>query len=418
VTSIITGPSSFNRRSALMSDHVIQFHRLSFVPDGQDVVVGRPDTGSYAVLPSDGAELLRRLAEGMSADQAADWYEGTFGEPVDLGDFLESMDDLGFLRSGGEPPAPAPVPRFQGLGRALFSWPAWIAYLLTAAACMYLLARNPDLRPRPAMVYFTSSLVAVQLVVLFGQTPLAFLHESFHVLALRRLGLPSKLSVSNRLTYVVFETQSSGLLSVPRNRRYLPFLAGILLDLQVFFILDLIASASRSGTGFAFAGRLCLALSYVVAARIGWQFLLYLRTDLYYVLATALNCQDLHDASSAIFVNRIRRAFRRTARIVDEEQWTERDRRVGAWYGWFLVIGYAAAIGLFIAVFVPVVLIYIERDSSGLLSDPAGARFWNSVVSLAIIVFNIGLPIFLARRKRRVNTSRGPRPSADSSGVV
>jgi hypothetical protein len=401
-----------------MNDQAIDFYRLSFVPDGLDVVVGRPETGSYAVLPHDGAELLRHLTEGMSTKQAAEWYEGTFGEPVDLSDFLESMDGLGFLRPAGTPVTAAPVVRFQRLGRVLFSWPAWIGYLLIAAACLYLLVRQPDLRPRPSMVYFTSSLVAVQILVLFGQTPLAFLHESFHVLAMRRLGLPSKLSISNRLTYVVFETQSSGLLSVPRNRRYLPFMAGILLDLEVFFILDLVAVVSRSGNGFALVGRICLALSYVVAARIGWQFLLYLQTDLYYVLATALNCQDLHAASSAIFANRIRRAFGRTAHLVDEGQWTERDRRVGAWYGWFLMLGYTAAAGLAFLVFVPVVLIYIERDSSGLLSDPSGARFWNSVISLVIIAFNVFMPIFLARRKRRVNASRRPRPAADSPGVM
>jgi len=401
-----------------MADQAIHFHRLSFVPDGLDVIVGRPDAGSYAVLPRDGAELLRHLTEGMSARRAAEWYETTFGEPVDVSDFLESMDGLGFLRPADAPIAPAAAPRFQWLGRVLFSRPAWTGYLLIATACLYLLVRQPELRPRPSMVYFTGSLVLVQLLVLFGQTPLAFLHESFHVLAMRRLGLPSKLSVSNRLTYVVFETQSSGLLSVPRNRRYLPFLAGILLDLEVFFILDLVASVTRSGNGFTLVGRICLAVSYVVAARIGWQFLLYLRTDLYYVLATALNCQDLHDASTAIFANRMRRFFRRTAHLVDEEQWTQRDRRVGSWYGWFLLVGYTAAFGLILFVFVPVILIYLERGSSGLLSDPSGGRFWNSVFSLVIVAFNVVLPIFLARRKRRMNADRRPRLVSDSHGVM
>ena len=401
-----------------MDDQAIHFHRLSFVPDGLDVIVGRLDTGSYAVLPHDGAELLRQLTEGMSARQAADWYDTTFDEPVDISDFLESMDDLGFLRSADMPVVPASAPRFQRLGRILFSRPAWIGYLLIAATCLYLLAHQPALRPRPSMVYFTDSLVAVQLLILFGQTPLAFLHESFHVLAIRRLGLPSKLSISNRLTYVVFETQSSGLLSVSRKRRYLPLLAGILLDLEVFFILDIVASVSRSGNGFTLVGRICLALSFTVAARIGWQFLLYLQTDLYYVLATTLNCQDLHAASTAIFANRIRRFFGRTARLVDETQWTERDRRVGAWYGWFLMVGYAAAFGLVLLVFVPIVVIYLERGSSGLLSNPSGGRFWNSVASLVIVAFNVVLPVFLARRKRRMNTNRRPRLVPGNPGVT
>jgi hypothetical protein len=402
-----------------MDDQTIHFYRLSFVSNGLDVTVGRPDIGSYAVLPHDGAELLRHLAEGMPARQAAEWYKVTFDEPVDLDDFIESMDELGFVRSAGTAIILAAAPRFQRLGKALFSRPAWIGYLLLAGACLYLLVVHSDLRPRPSMIYFTDSLVSVQLLVLFGQTPLAFLHESFHVLAIRRLGLPSKLSISNRLTYVVFETQSSGLLSVPRNRRYLPFFAGMLLDFEAFFILDLVASANRVPNGsFTLIGRICLALSFTVLTRIGWQFLLYLKTDLYYVLATTLNCQDLHDASTAIFLNRIRRALRRTAHLVDEDQWTERDRRVGTWYGGFLMVGYTVAFGMILFVFVPITLIYLERSASGLLSDPSGGRFWNSVFSVAIIAFNVALPIILARRKRRLSTGRRPRLLSNNSVVM
>lgn len=269
------------------------------------------------------------------------------------------------------------------------------------------------------MVYFTDSLVSVQLLILVGQTPLAFLHESFHVLAIQRLGLPSKLSISNRFTYVVFETQCNGLLSVHRNRRYLPFLAGMLLDLGVFCVLDLVASANRGVDGsFTLTGRICLALSFTVATRIGWQFLLYLQTDLYYVLATALNCKDLHDASTAIFFNRIRRVLGRTTHLVDEDQWTERDRRVGQWYGALIMIGYAFAFGLIFSVSVPIMLTYLERSASGLLSDPWGGRFWDSVLSVAIIAFSVVLPILLARRKRRLNNGRRPRLLTENPEVM
>lgn len=402
-----------------MDGQTIHFHRLSFVSNGLDVVVGRPDIGSYAVLPHDGAELLRHLTEGMSARQAAEWYEVTFDEPVDMNDFLESMDDLGFVRSADTEVTAIHAPRFQRLGQALFSRPAWIAYLLLVVTCLCLLLLHSDLRPRPSMVYFTDSLVSVQLLILVGQTPLAFLHESFHVLAIQRLGLPSKLSISNRFTYVVFETQCNGLLSVHRNRRYLPFLAGMLLDLGVFCVLDLVASANRGVDGsFTLTGRICLALSFTVATRIGWQFLLYLQTDLYYVLATALNCKDLHDASTAIFFNRIRRVLGRTTHLVDEDQWTERDRRVGQWYGALIMIGYAFAFGLIFSVSVPIMLTYLERSASGLLSDPWGGRFWDSVLSVAIIAFSVVLPILLARRKRRLNNGRRPRLLTENPEVM
>ena len=65
-----------------MPEQVLKLHDLSFVNEGAEVVVGRLSTGSYAVFPADGAELLRRIGEGMPLGQASAWYEGSFGEPV------------------------------------------------------------------------------------------------------------------------------------------------------------------------------------------------------------------------------------------------------------------------------------------------------------------------------------------------
>jgi hypothetical protein len=388
----------------------IEFHALSFVPEGPDVVVGRVETGSYAVLPEDGAQLLRNLAAGMSADQAAAWYEETYGEPVDLDDFLESMQELGFIREAGAADAAGKPPRFQRLGRALFSPPAWLLYAALVVATLIQWAGTPNLRPVPSQAFFTSSLTTVELVLMLGQLPMAFLHEAFHVLAGQRLGLHSSLGISNRYTYVVFETRSNGLLSVPRRKRYLPLLAGILLDVVMVCILDLVAAATRHGDGtHPLGGRLCLALSFSVVARIGWQFMLYLRTDLYYVMASALNCYDLHEASKAVLFNRFYRLFGLEHRLVDEEQWTQRDRTVGAWYGWFLVLGVLTALALTVFASGPILLTYLSRTLHGLSSGIGGWHFWDSLVSLLIVLVQFGLPALLARRKRRDPSRRRPR---------
>ena len=63
-----------------MSDTSLHFHELSFLPEGDDVLVGRPGSASYAVLPVDGGSLLERLVGGASLAEAADWYEAAFGE--------------------------------------------------------------------------------------------------------------------------------------------------------------------------------------------------------------------------------------------------------------------------------------------------------------------------------------------------
>jgi hypothetical protein len=393
-----------------VSESALELHELSFVPEGDEVVVGRLDTGSYAVFPVDGAELLRRLAGGMSLSQAAAWYQSSFGEPVDIGEFADTLSELGFLREPGAGPDTAPPLRLRRLGRAVFSPAAWACYAILAALWLRAALHLSAILPHPSQIFFTGSLVMVQLVITFGQVPLLFLHEGFHILAGRRLGLPARMGVSNRLTYIVFETQLNGLMSVPRRARYLPFLGGLICDGVVFCGLGLIADLTRDGNGsFSLAGRVCLALAFTVFMRMLWQLQLYLRTDLYYVIATALNCYDLHDASSALMRNRIWRVLGREHRIVDERQWTEHDRRVGTFYGPFIVLGIGVMVLITVFGSYPVVHQYLVTIARGLAAGPLAPQFWDSSVSLTFNIAQVIALIVLWHRKRRALAGRRPR---------
>ncbi|MEV6025948.1 hypothetical protein [Streptomyces sp. NPDC052036] len=401
-----------------MADDGLLLHELSFVPEGDDVVVGRLDTGSYAVFPTDGAELLKRLAQGMPLSAAADWYASAFDEAVDLDDFVATLRELGFVREGEEQPqGPPPRPvRLRRLGRAAFSLPAWACYLAVVGGWTWAVTRHTDLAPHPSQIFFVRSLLVVQLVITFGQVPLLLLHEGFHILAGRRLGLPTRLRVSNRLTYIVAETQINGLLSVPRAKRYLPFLAGIVCDGVVLGGLGLVADATRNPDGsFSLTARVCLALAFTVVVRVLWQFQLYLRTDLYYVAATAGNCYDLHDAGMMLLKNRMWRLLGRSQRLVDEEQWTPRDRRVGKFYGPFIVLGYAALAGITVFVSVPVTIQYFSIARQAIASGHVNAAFWDAVLSLCVNAAQVAALVVLSRRKRREKRLSTPQtsPSAE-----
>ncbi|QFZ73402.1 hypothetical protein GFH48_09165 [Streptomyces fagopyri] len=391
-----------------MAGDGLVFHELSFVPEGDEVVVGRLDTGSYAVFPADGAELLQQLMRGMTLGAAADWYEATFEEEADLQDFVTTLRDLGFVSEAdrAQPAAPAPEVRLRGLGRAAFSPPAWALYGALVGGWTWAAIARPDLAPHPGQIFFTHSLLAVQLVITLGQVPLLLLHEGFHILAGRRLGLPTRLSVSNRLTYIVAETQINGLLSVPRAKRYLPFFAGMVCDGVVFSVLGLVADLTRNpGGSFSLTGRLCLGLAFTVAVRMLWQLQLYLRTDLYYVAATAWNCYDLHDAGMTLLKNRVWRRTNRPDRIVDEEKWTPRDRRVGTFYGPFIALGYCAFAGITVFVSIPVTVNYARIAGRALGSGGVDAAFWDAVLSLCMNVAQIAALVVLSRRKRRNKNS-------------
>jgi hypothetical protein len=421
-----------------VTTHHVVLHPLTFVRDGDEVVVGRPDVESYAVFPLDGAELLRRLVDGTSPAEAAAWYERTYQEPVDVEDFLGTLRELGFAEDAPDPSAgPPPEPRLdlsagpgapaaagggsgavrlQWLGRALFSPVAAVLYGALIAVAAVVLWRLPQLLPAPSHVFFTRSLVAVQLTLLVAELPLLFLHESAHVLAGRRLGLTSRLGIGRRLYFIVFETTLTKLLSVPRRKRYLPLLAGILADIAVFCVLVLVAAATRLPDGsVSFAGRLALALAYLTVIRVAWQFLFFLETDAQHLLATAIRVTDLRGMTAGYLRGWFWRRLRRPERAGPPPYLSVRDRAVLRWFGPLTLVASVLLTLLALTAAVPVLVHYVVRIGTGLGSGGTGADFWNAAVALLLAVAQFGVLALVTARDRRA-ARRAARPAARPAG--
>ena len=394
-----------------MNDTCLAFHPLSFVPEHDEVIVGRPDIDSYIVLPADGAAALVRMTQGMSPSDTAAWYESEYGQALDIDDFLSTLRDLLFVREEDEAESAIPPRhiRFQPLGRAVFSPVAFALYASLAALWLVTVLRHPQYLPRPQQMFFTSSILAVELVAVFGQIPWLFAHEAFHALAGRRLGLPSKLGVGTRLYFVVFETHMSGLLTLPRSKRYFCYLAGMLLDVLAVCGLGLVGFALRGATATTgLIGRLSLALAFPIVTRLFYQFILFLQTDLYYVFATVLGCHDLHSASRAVVMNRLRRAVGMTRGLVDESDWSDRDLRVARVYSPLLALGVCVLVGVWIWAVVPIAWHMWTLLVEGLRLGAGDLAFWDRSAFVVLNLAQIGLLIYVSHRNRtRAGGSRG-----------
>src|SRR4051812_30038327 len=224
-------------------DSPIPMYRLAYLQEGDEVTVGRLEEGGFVVLPKDGADLLRRLEDGATPRQAAQWYLESFGEAIDISDFVADLVELGFVRSKGVETSDAEPVRWARLGRAVFSPLGATIYAVVLATFVVTAVRTPVIVPHYSNIFFTHYISVLLFVLFLGQLPLILLHETAHALAGRRLGLHSKLSVGRRLHYVVFETTMDGLVAVPRNKRLLPILAGVCADIGVVAVLSVFAAA-------------------------------------------------------------------------------------------------------------------------------------------------------------------------------
>lgn len=207
------------------------------------------------------------------------------------------------------------------------------------------MVRTPALVPSYHHLFFTHYMSVLMVTMYLSQMPLVLLHEAAHALAGRRLGLRSRLSVGRRLYYLVFLTALDGLVGVPRRKRFLPILAGILTDIAVLAGLTLLAAVTRRGDGsFPLVGAFALALAYLTVLRLLWQCWFFLQTDVYYLVVTVLGCVDLQTTAKQLLANRWCALLGRPARF-DPEVWHPRDRSVARWYSVLMVAGYAFCLG-------------------------------------------------------------------------
>jgi hypothetical protein len=385
-------------------DLPLSVYPLTYLDEGDEVTVGRTDTNSFAVLPADGAALLRQLAGGMSPRQGRRWYAERYGEEVDMDEFLAVLDELELLAPQGSTAAARQPParvRWQRLGRAMFSPAAWACYALLVAAAVVAMVRQPDLVPQYRNLFFARYLVVLELGIYFGQLPLILVHEAFHALAGRRLGLPSRLGIGRRLYFVVFETALDGLVVVPRRRRYLPMLAGLLADVLVVAALTLLGAGLRAAGGVPAAiGGFLLALAFGTVLRMAWQGYVFLRTDIYYLVVTVLGCVDLHGTTRALLANRFHRLLGRTSRLVDESAWHPRDRAVARWYSWLVLGGYTFMIVVAVVAVVPAVLRMVTIFTSHLGGSSSALGVADSLVFLGLNIAQFAIAGALAVRSR------------------
>jgi hypothetical protein len=355
----------------------VRLQPLTYVHEGDEVLVGRPDTGSYGVFPPEGADLLRSLEAGATLESAArQWHERT-GQTLDMADFLGIIEDLGFVVGEDDVRAEPPQIRWQRLARAVFSPAAWLVYAAAVAGGLTAMVLDRDVRPGYGNIFFTSHIAFIPVALALSQIPLLLLHEAFHALAARRLGLPSTLGIGRRFYYLVAETRLDSLYSVPRRRRYLPFLAGSLIDATGVGVFTLLAVAGRHWGAPSWLSGLALALAFSGVLRISWECLFYLQTDYYFVINTATGCSDLHGAAKHRLRGRLKAVLRkaglrrvglrkadlRWAAEEGEGQWSDRDLAAARWYALLMVAGYGVSLATLL-----------------LVGLPTAVRFWSIVV--------------------------------------
>jgi putative peptide zinc metalloprotease protein len=361
--------------SGLQPGAMVRVHPFTRQQDAEEIVIGIPERGVFLALPAEAVEILDLLSSGRTVEEARGDYVAKYAENPDIEALLDYLEEKGFVARtdredagpAGESPAPKTQIRYHfagfpvGLARAIFSGPSLLASAAVVALAAALVIVDPSLLPGHQALFRETHITAMLLLIFSMGLATTFLHEMAHLVAARAKGISCRLGVGHRLWVLVAETDMTGVWSLPKAQRYLPLLAGALLDLVSASLLVVVLFAgSRSWISMGGTARQFVSAGlFIYLLRIAWQCCFFVRTDFYYVYATAFDCKNLMKDVEDFLRGKLGSWLGRAPRV-HQEHIPGREMRAIRAYSVFWLAGRLLAFSLLLTVTLPLCLQYIR----------------------------------------------------------
>lgn len=385
--------------SRLAVDHLVVRRE-----DEDEYVVGDPATGTFVVVPELGARLVELFAQGRTVAEAGAELERETGEAIDALDFAEVLLDAGIVttepRSVAKHWSASRIP--ARLVRPLFTPLAWVLYAACLVAALVMFAVEPSLRPTYEDTFIFPDIVLSLLVTNLVVVVLTIVHELWHAFAGAAVGVRSRLRVERRGIFPVLETDLTGLWALPPAKRYGPFLAGMAIDSVILFAAVAPRYAWSRGWIDLPPGLIRLLAMVVLSqiAKLAFQTLAYLRTDMYLVMATATGCGNLHQVTRLSLKKLVRRLKPEEQVILRDA--SPKDLRVARWYRLLYLTGFTWMLWFAWHFLLPSAKVTFGWAFGVLLGAPlASLYWWEGVVLLLFTSVNVFLPLWVVIRNRR-----------------
>ncbi|WP_339172341.1 PqqD family protein [Solibacillus sp. FSL R5-0691] len=386
----------------------ITLYPLSIRKDKKHYIVEEPISGDFFELPEIGVDAIKRLEQGEELATIEQALKNSYpDEEVDIVDFVEQLLDLGLVqevdgvhvkkelsksssRSGGFLWIP------QSVGRLFFNEMMSKVYLLLLIANIIILILNPELFPHYKDIFLFDSMVLNILVYLSISLVLILIHEFGHILAIRSHNLPAKLSIGNRLIFIVFETDLTQAWKLDPKKRNTLYLAGISFEQVILFI--------SFGIMFLFPDASIIGILGIIVLDIFIKFIyqccFYMKTDVYYVVENLTGCYNLME-SGKIYLNSLVKKHRK-----DEKNYKEifqNEWNLIRLYSVFYIVGVVLTLVLAVMYIVPQLYYTYNTIYMNLLGAGDRAAFWDAIAFSVMTMFMLFLLVFVARKQKHEN---------------
>jgi hypothetical protein len=356
-------------------DSTFEFFDLHISREGDEYIVGRQDTGVYISLPEPGVEAINLLQDGKSLKEAEVLLSEKYEEEITLGGLVEDFIDSGFIKAVDG----AVLEQTHELKEYHFTWikkrhVSWLFARVTVLLQILFIISGFSLLffrgyiPKYSDLFFHSWYTVVGGVTFVCAWLLTFKHEFYHLLAAKNYEVEGRFSFSHRMYFVVAETDLTNVYSLPGRQRHVVYFAGLLTDVMFMalcFWLRFLADTHVIHLG-EFGYVLVKGLALMQLTQILWQFLFFMKTDIYYVFVTYFRTTDLLADTQRYIKEKLYTYFNIFSKQ-DLSLISEREIKIIKYYSVFFLLGSCVTMGVFLFYLLPIMTEFLVGSVQGIL---------------------------------------------------
>lgn len=378
-----------------LSNNSIVKVNLSVQKDGDEYTIGDLNTNVFIRVPLEAILVINELNGDKSIEDIQKYLLEQNGLEVDVLDFVSSLLELQLVYSidgdiiGNDLNSDINLPNKIAvkMGKILFSKFFLYLYAFITAITISLLIFYPRFIPSYRDIFIIDNVGLNMLMFFIISWIINFTHESAHYLASIRDEIPVKFKLSLRLYWLVIEADMTGLWSISKNKRYVAYLAGMAWDFVILFFAIMI---QMFYTEFQYLSKFASMISLILIFRSVWQFLVFLRTDIYYVIINMINSTNIH-GNSKLYLSKIFSKYDENK----ENEWNElssSEKFYSKYFCFAYIIGATLALALLVFYSLPGTFLTVKLALTQIFDNSINTyKFFDGLLTIFVILLNVTL---------------------------
>lgn len=336
----------------------------------------------FLEVPQIAVDVLTLCDGNNSSMEIQEKIKKAYGVDVDVQDFLSTLDKFGILmevRQNVNIFDKIPAELLRWLHSKYFRYIKVLIMLIAITSLFNISFKDIKLDD----IFDISRYSFISLIIFFLLSwTLSIIHEFAHIIVARSYNSHVDVSLGVRLQFLVLQTRFSDIWFLNKKQRYNIYAAGLDSDVVILSIAIILYNLTSN--------KIWLTVGYIKLFAILWQFLFFMKTDIYYIFCNFFDEKNLMKDSEKYIKN-----------LITKENNSIKVNNKIKMYSVLLVVGRIVSLAYFILYTIPINVVFIK---SAVKDFSKGSLYViNLVVTVIIIIVNIILYVigFIKQRNNK-----------------